>query len=188
MKLKTTLLISSLLLSSALAVHCGDASSGIAMYASAKSGLVVRSTPSTNGKKLGLIPYRGEVTVLAQGDTEETISGKTGRWARIDYPDAGDQEAWVFGGFLTASQPDTAPAAPLVTALNAGDVACYVELDYGDRKTTEMADFAICEMPLVGKHIQFQTRPERVMADSCPGDPECGESETVDLIVSVQVQ
>ena len=110
MKLKTTLLISSLLLSSALAVHCGDASSGIAMYASAKSGLVVRSTPSTNGKKLGLIPYRGEVTVLAQGDTEETISGKTGRWARIDYPDAGDQEAWVFGGILTASQPDTAPA------------------------------------------------------------------------------
>ncbi len=185
MNLKSALIISSLALALAIAPNCGGDSGGIAMYASAKSGLVVRSAPSTGSEKLGLIPYRGEVTVLDQGENEETIAGKTGRWAMIDYD---GQDAWVFGGFLTASQPEKAPAAPKVTSLQAGDVACYVELDYGNRQESKMADFDICEMSLVGKRITFETRKERVMAASCEGDPECGESETVDLIVSVKVQ
>ncbi|MEQ9365810.1 MAG: SH3 domain-containing protein [Leptospirales bacterium] len=185
MKLKSALLISGLALTALFYINCDEGASGISMYASAKSGLIVRSAPSTGSEKLGLIPYRGEVTVLDQGESEETIAGKTGRWAKIDH---NGQEAWVFGGFLTAGQPDKAAKAPLVKGLSAGDVACYVELDYGDRQETVMAGFEICEQPLVGKRVTFKTRKERVMAASCEGDPECGESETVDLIVSVQVQ
>ncbi|MCR9144207.1 MAG: SH3 domain-containing protein [bacterium] len=181
MKLKSALLITVLALSSGvLSIHCGESASGIAMYASAKSGLIVRSAPSTGSEKLGLIPYRGEVTVLEQGENEETIAGKTGRWALIDH---NGQDGWVFGGFLTASQPEKAPAAPKVTSLEAGDIACYVELDYGDRQVSMMADFGICEQPLVGKRITFETRKESVMAASCEGDPECGDSETVELMI-----
>lgn len=168
---------------------CGDdAGSSIAMYASAKSGLVVRSGPGVANKKLGLIPYRGEVAVLEQTENTETIAGKTGRWARIEYAEAPEGAAWVFGGFLTASEPAETPAAPKVVSLQAGDIACYVELDYGNRTDTLMADFEICERPLVGKRIRFETRKENVMAASCEGDPDCGESEVVDLITSVQVQ
>lgn len=186
MKLKSTLsLIPAVLFSAAFFIHCGDASSGIAMYASAKSGLVVRSEPSTGSKKLGLIPYRGEVTVLGQGDNEEKIAGKTGRWARIEHEGT---EAWVFGGFLTASQPDKTPTAPLVTGLSAGDIACYVELDYGNRQTSMHAGFEICELPLVGKRITFKTEKTGVLAEACAGDMDCGKQDMVDLIVSVKVQ
>ena len=184
-------LAQALMITGALALSaCGGGESGssIAMYASAKSGLVVRSGPGVANKKLGLIPYRGEVAVLEQSESTETIAGKTGRWARIEYAKAGDGQAWVFGGFLPASEPEDAPEAPKVVSLQAGDIACYVELDYGNRTDSLLADFEICEQPLVGKRISFETRKENVMAASCEGDPECGDSEQVDLITSVKVQ
>ena len=82
MKRNPTLFILTLCAALALALPAcgggGDAG-GITMYASAKSGLVIRSEPSTSGKKLGLVPYRSEVVVIGQGDREETIAGETGR-------------------------------------------------------------------------------------------------------------
>lgn len=71
-----------------------------------------------------------------------------------------------------------------VTALNAGDVACYVTLR-DDRGATfeEMARFEICEQAnLVGKRVALTYSLQNVMAPECQGDPSCKKSRTVPVI------
>lgn len=87
--------------------------------------------------------------------------------------------------------PEPAAAAPVLVSLTAGDVACYAELSEGGNTRSAMADFAVCPggeadaSALIGKPVAFTTRPEKVLADSCQGDPECTDSQTVDLIVTL---
>ena len=133
--------------------------------------------------------------MLAQGDRTETIAGKTGRWAKIEH--AGG-EAWVFGGFLTASRPQNTsntaeespkdPAARRVVGRGMGDVGCYLELDYGEQIEARLVEDDHCLDEYVDKHITFQTRKQSIMAASCQGDPECEDTEAHDIITSVQVQ
>lgn len=67
------------------------------MYISAEGGLRMRDKPSTDGNKIVTIPDSSEVWVIEETGDEITISGKTGKWAKVKYKgDAG----WVFGGFL----------------------------------------------------------------------------------------
>lgn len=61
------------------AANCGDDSgSGITMYVTANSGLLIRAEATTNSEKLGLVPYGEKVNVIEQSEKTMTISGKTG--------------------------------------------------------------------------------------------------------------
>lgn len=90
-----------------------------------------------------------------------------------------------------APAPAPAAAAPVLVGLTAGDVACYAELSEGGSNRSVMADFAVCPggdhdaSALIGKPVAVTTRPEKVMADSCQGNPDCTDSQTVDLIVTI---
>lgn len=76
-----------------------------------------------------------------------------------------------------------------VLDLQAGDVACYVDTqnNNGDRQQI-MADFEICEQrQFIGKHVVGFFEQANVLAASCEGNMDCGESDTVDLITAMRV-
>ncbi|MCB1169507.1 MAG: SH3 domain-containing protein [Leptospiraceae bacterium] len=75
---------------------------GISMYAAAQSGLIIRSEPTTESAKLGLIPYGSSLTVLEQAGDTTTILGRQGRWSKVEFQGI---QGWVFGGFLSANAP-----------------------------------------------------------------------------------
>lgn len=88
----------------------------------------------------------------------------------------------------TAAAPAPVVAAPVLESLQHGDTACYVTLRYPDGSKDYLADFAICDMEeAIGSKVSFKTAKQNVMAASCQGDPECADSETVDLIVDLRV-
>jgi hypothetical protein len=70
-------------------------------FAGAKAGLVLRETPDTSGKKIGLIPLDDEVTLLEEKGEPVTIAGKTGKWSKVTWK---DKTGWVFGGFLKTDE------------------------------------------------------------------------------------
>lgn len=162
---------------------------GKEMFASARSGLVVRKGPSATAERLGLIAYGGAVNVIGQEEKEEKIGDKTGHWARITYKGG---EAYVFGGFLSDTKPAPAPGSDrpiaMVLGLENADTACNVEMQFekGARETWP-ADFEICQKPIKGKRIRFQTKKSKVQAAACQGDPSCTQSDEVELIVSVEI-
>lgn len=75
------------------------------------------------------------------------------------------------------------------TALQNGDIACYVTLK-DDRGATfnESADFELCaqEKSLKGKRMALTYKATRVQAASCQGDPDCKKSDTIVLIVAAK--
>jgi hypothetical protein len=77
-----------------------------------------------------------------------------------------------------------------VTALNAGDIACYITLK-DDQGVTfkEMADFDICDQKpsVLGKRLQLNYTQTSVMSDACQGDPACKKTKNVVLITKVKV-
>ncbi len=65
----------------------------------AKSGLVLRSKPSTNSEKITVIPYGEKVTVGYNYELEESviIEGRKGVWVKTYYQ---GHKGFVFDGFL----------------------------------------------------------------------------------------
>lgn len=80
------------------------------------------------------------------------------------------------------------PEVALLKSMEAGDVACYLTLvNARGEETTQMADFAICEMDaLIGRRVQIRRTKANVMAESCQGNPDCTETESVNLISRVK--
>lgn len=80
------------------------------------------------------------------------------------------------------------PEVALLKSMEAGDVACYLTLvNARGEETTQMADFAICEMDaLIGRRVQIRRTKANVMAESCQGNPDCTDTETVNLISKVK--
>lgn len=72
-----------------------------------------------------------------------------------------------------------------VESAQAGDIACYLQLSDG---RSLMADFALCDerMPPHKQTIWLLSEQSRVAAASCEGDPECRDTETVELVVDWQ--
>ena len=71
-----------------------------------------------------------------------------------------------------------------------GDRACYLDLESASGEMdTRMADFDVCtraeEGALVGRRVALQTERTDIMAMSCQGDPECADTEEVDLVVAL---
>ena len=71
-----------------------------------------------------------------------------------------------------------------VKQTQSGDRACYIVLESGD---SLLADFDVCEIDLAGKTIRYQTEKAAVQSMDCEGDPECGLSDIVDLVVTVEI-
>ena len=80
----------------------------------------------------------------------------------------------------------TVPRRAYVTAVEAGDRACYLTLRTDDGgATTVYGDFSLCESDgLMNRRIQIEYAPETILAASCDGDPECLETEMVAMAVA----
>jgi hypothetical protein len=71
-----------------------------------------------------------------------------------------------------------------IVSMNAGDIACYLELkdDHGVA-FEEMARFEICEQrTLLGKRVALTYVLQNVMSPDCQGDPACKKTRTVALV------
>ncbi len=91
----------------------------------------------------------------------------------------------------TAPPRDEPPAVVTLKALQNGDRACYVivESDHGEQSIA--GSFELCPggaqdaTALIGKPIRFTTERANVAAASCEGNPECSDSDEVDLVTSI---
>jgi len=95
--------------------------------------------------------------------------------------------ATLLGFSLACSGAGDAGLTGTLTGLEAGDVACYVNLKpaSGDELYLH-GDFALCEdTSLVGKEVVLTTEKANVMGDSCEGDPECTDTKEVDLVMKI---
>ena len=79
---------------------------------------------------------------------------------------------------------DVKRAFGTVTAMNAGDTACYLELkDDRGGAFEEMARFEICEQPaLLGKRVALTYVLQNVMSPDCQGDPACKKTRVVAVV------
>lgn len=77
------------------------------MYVDAGAGLRMRSSADTGAAVILTIPNGSQVAVLEIAEPQIEISGKTGRWTKVQYQ---GKEGWVFGGYLSASKPAASPA------------------------------------------------------------------------------
>lgn len=77
----------------------------------------------------------------------------------------------------------------VVQGMTAGDRACYLEVEDGaGTSREEMASFELCERTdLVGKRVRLLFEKAQVQAQSCQGNPDCTDSETVDLVHGVEL-
>lgn len=85
---------------------------------------------------------------------------------------------------------ESKPASGTITALVAGDTACYLTLEDDGESVDLMAAFEICEQEsaLVGHRVALSYSMENVLAAECQGDMDCGKSDRVALVSAVKVQ
>lgn len=83
----------------------------------------------------------------------------------------------------------TKKAIGTVTAMEAGDVACYLTLrDDKGGVFEELADLDVCEQrSLIGKRVALHYEMNKVISDECQGDPECTKTRTVPLVMSLRL-
>ncbi len=70
-----------------------------------------------------------------------------------------------------------------------GDVSCYLELEDTDGgRFQESAVFELCEDPgLIGQRLKLSYTVENVLAESCQGDVDCGQSDRIVLVSAARV-
>lgn len=70
-----------------------------------------------------------------------------------------------------------------------GDVSCYLSLESDAGETfQEAAVFELCEDPsLIGQRLKLSYSVENVLAESCQGNVDCGESDQVVLVTAARV-
>lgn len=90
---------------------------------------------------------------------------------------------------------DTAARADVsgtLLRLDEGDRACYVVVQTAAGEQSLEGDFELCPgglddaSRLVGQRVTWSTRRASVLAASCEGDPDCGQSDEVDLVVKIE--
>lgn len=88
--------------------------------------------------------------------------------------------------------PEPAGETVELNSLDAGDTSCGVQVTRGDGTEAYLdGDFELCEggandaTALVGQRVVITTERGNVMAESCEGDPECTETEEVDIVTSI---
>lgn len=68
----------------------------------ARNGLVLRSGPGIDAKKITVIPFKAKVGILKYSNKISVIGGKTAPWVRVRY---GKNEGWVFSAWLANYAP-----------------------------------------------------------------------------------
>jgi hypothetical protein len=108
--------------------------------------------------------------------------------AATDAPPAAAPPAAATAPPPPAPAPAPQAATAVLQALTLGDRACYVTLaDAQAQSREEMGRMELCELTaLIGQPVMPAYGEERVAAESCQGDPECTETETVRLITELQ--
>jgi hypothetical protein len=90
-------------------VAAGSESVSKIMYVNDKKGLNMRSEPSTDGVKLGTLPYGEKIRVLEKSSTPMKIGEITDYWYKTDtnvtLGGKVYKHSWVFGGFLSENPP-----------------------------------------------------------------------------------
>ncbi|MAQ92905.1 hypothetical protein B1759_15205 [Rubrivirga sp. SAORIC476] len=83
---------------------------------------------------------------------------------------------------------ETVPARGVVTDMQSGDVSCYLTVRTDDGASdTVHADYSVCDSNVIlGRRVQIEYAQGDVLADSCEGDPECLDTETVALAIVAQ--
>lgn len=76
-----------------------------------------------------------------------------------------------------------------LVSMESGDRACYLTVrPDGGPERTDMAAFGLCERTeLVGQRVALTVTPSPVMAESCGGNPECTETEQVNLVTGLDL-
>jgi hypothetical protein len=89
-------------------------------------------------------------------------------------------------GAMADDGVDYSQPVELVSMEN-GDRACYLTVrPDGEPERTDMADFGLCERTdLVGQRVALTVTPSQVMAESCQGNPECPDTEQVNLVTGI---
>lgn len=89
-----------------------------------------------------------------------------------------------------APAPAAGPAGTLKELQN-GDRACYVVVDTAAGEQSIEGDFELCPgaskdaSALIGQRVTWTTEKAKVQAASCEGNPDCADSDEVDLIVTI---
>lgn len=106
------------------------------LYVFAPSGLSLREAPNSTAKKLTIIPYRSEVTIIAQTrDYIEIVEAKqfkfSDQWVKVKYQ---NQIGYAFMGYLTHH----APPSNLIIQNDTFDKDLkYLEEAFGGKGTKE---------------------------------------------------
>lgn len=82
------------------------------------------------------------------------------------------------------------PAFGRIRQLQDGDVSCVMVMeDDRGREFIESGAFELCKRKkaLIGKRVQLTYRMQKVLAESCQGNVDCGKSDTVALVVAANV-
>ncbi len=96
----------------------------------------------------------------------------------------------ALAGDMVTIDGQTKHARGAITDLQPGDVACYLLMtDEKGAAFTEMGDYSICDRSpaLIGKTVRLTYGRGQVLADECQGDPDCGKSQSVLLVESVEI-
>jgi len=104
--LPTMIIFSSLYCSTSPVNHAGNtAHLNSKKYVTAESGLILREGPGLTYKRITLLPMNTAVAIKEYSNNMVTISGKTGRWARVETATGIDnvQQGWCFEAFLADS-------------------------------------------------------------------------------------
>lgn len=107
----------------------------------------------------------------------------------VALPEAGGEvEADTTGPASVTVEGATVPTRAVVTDIESGDRACYVTLRTdGGGSETVFADYSLCDTDgLLNRRVQIEYEPGTVLAESCEGDAECLDTETVALAVAAE--
>ena len=92
----------------------------------AKPSLVVRTTPTVTGEKMGNVPVDGKVNVIAATGKADSIGGRDGQWVKIQWQ---GKEGYVFSAFISklGSHESSANSKPSKTTSKSltGKIAAY---------------------------------------------------------------
>lgn len=77
-------------------------------YVTPKDGLNMREEPSVTGKKMLTIPRGAQVQKVEEKPESFKIDNIEGKWTKISWQ---GKAGWVFGGFLSKSDPELSPSA-----------------------------------------------------------------------------
>ena len=106
-------------------------------------------------------------------------------------PDASNPTAMTDSIPASALRTDSTSAdydVPVtLVSMEPGDAACYLTVrPDGGAERTEYADFRMCERDdLIGQRVVLTATPSPVLAQSCQGNPDCTDTDMVNLVTGI---